>query len=145
MKRLSIIAILITICGITAMAQDRPDLTHQTGGDDRSIHKIFVDMPTVVYDADAEEIIVEGSQSSYYTATITSQSTQMIEFETIIDGEYDIIDVSMLMPGTYTLTLTSSNDNSYSWTFSPGLGLFYNRASGKTVGIVTNVTLKMRE
>ena len=137
MKRLSIIAILITVCGIAAMAQDRPDLTHQTGGDDRNIHKVFADMPTLNYDEVAQEIIVQGSQSSYYTATIVSQSTQMIEFETVIDGEYDIIDVSMLTTGSYIITLTSSNENSYAWTFSQGLGLMDAKQFGKSTIVNT--------
>ena len=138
MKRFNIIAILITICGITAMAQDRPDLTHQTGGDDRNIFKFIMDVPTLTYDEDAQEIIVQGSQAEYYTVSITATPSQMVVLETVIDGEYDVIDVSMLTAGSYDISLTSSNRNIYSWTFNQSGGLSSTKANSKSHNIVTN-------
>ena len=137
MKRFYII-ILITICGITAMAQDRPDLTHQTNSDDRDRMWLTCDMPSLVYDETAQVILVEGSESVYYIATITSQANQMVMLETVIDGEYDTIDVSMLTAGTYTIALTSSRWNTYTWTFSQALGVSANWATGRTSGRLTN-------
>ena len=138
MKRFYIIAILITICGITAMAQDRPDLTHQTNSDDRDRMWLTNDMPSLVFDETAQVILVEGSESDYYIATITSQANQMVMLETVIDGEYDIIDVSMLTAGNYTIALTSSNWNTYTWTFNQALGVTSNRTAGRTSGRLTN-------
>ena len=148
MKRFYFIAILAAICGMTAMAQDRPDLTHQTGGDDRIDFAFIMDMPSLVYDGDAQEIIVMGSQSDYYTVTIMSQSTQMIMLETMVDGEYDIIDVSMLATGTYIIALTSPRWNTYSWSFTQGVGLSNIKTTGKATGVLNNASgdrFKFRE
>ena len=134
MKRFNIIIILIAICSITAMAQNRPDVTHQTTGDDRL--KFILDVPTLTYDEDAQEIIVQGSQAQYYTVSITATPSQMVVLETVIDGEYDVIDVSMLTAGSYDITLISSNRNTYSWTFNQSGGLS-SRANSKSQNIVT--------
>jgi len=136
MKRFNIIIILIAICSITAMAQNRPDVTHQTTGDDRNIFKFILDVPTLTYDEDAQEIIVQGSQAQYYTVSITATPSQMVVLETVIDGEYDVIDVSMLTVGSYDITLISSNRNTYSWTFNQSGGLS-SRANSKSQNIVT--------
>ena len=138
MKRFSIIAILITICGMTAMAQNRPDVTHQSTGDDREKYTPVMDMPALVYDEDAQEIFVEGSQSNYYMVSITMQPTQMVVLETMIDGTFDIIDVSSLVAGNYTITLTSSSWNNYSWTFTFDGGLSHIKTTGKTAKSISN-------
>ena len=137
MKRIYIIAILITMCGLSAMAQDRPDLTHQTGGGDRNVFKFVNDQPTLIYDAGAREIQVTGSESAFYNVEITSQTSTMLILQTVIDGEYDVIDVSMLTAGSYDITLISSNRNTYSWTFNQSGGLSSTRANSKSQNIVT--------
>jgi len=119
MKRIYIITILITICGLAAMAQDRPDLTHQSTGRDRLGYKL--DQPTLVYDSEANQIVVYGCGSEYYDVMITSASTQQVVYVTIIDGHYDIIDASIMSSGVYTLELTSSRGNKYQWVFDQGL------------------------
>ena len=120
MKRFIYIAILMTICGITAMAQDRPDITHQTGGDDRVKFNIVNDKPTLDYNNDTQEIIVVGSDSDYYNVTISESTSHAVILESVIDGVYDIIDVSMLTSGSYNISLTSSHWNTYTWTFENG-------------------------
>ena len=128
MKRFYI-TILITICGLTAMAQDRPDITHQTGGGDRIKFGIVYDKPTLTIDNEAQEIIVEGSDSEYYIVSITHASTQAVILESVIDGVYDIIDMSMLTSGSYIISLTSSQWNTYSWTYENGQISNYGSAS----------------
>ena len=121
MKRIFIISILITICGITAMAQNRPDMTHQSTGRDRMGSKIYVDQPVLVYDNTSNQIAVYGSESEYYHVTITLVSTQDVVFTATINGDYDIIDASIMSSGTYNIALTSSHGNTYRWTFDHGL------------------------
>ena len=120
MKRY-IIAILITICGLTAMAQNRPDMTHQSTGRDRIEVKLYADQPQLVYDNTTNQIAVYGNESEYYYVTITSSSTLQVVFSSIISGDYDIIDASIMSSGTYYLSLMSSHGNSYQWTFNQGL------------------------
>jgi hypothetical protein len=40
---------------------------------------------------------------------------------TVIDGNYDIIDASIMPSGAYVIYLTSSQGNTYTWTFDQGL------------------------
>ena len=120
MKRFYI-AILITICGMTAMAQNRPDITHQSTGRDRGGIVLFADRPTVVFDNEANEIHVYGNESDFYNVTITSATTNQVVYTTVIDGNFDIIDASNLSNGTYVIAFTSSHGNTYRWTFNQGL------------------------
>lgn len=120
MKRY-IIAILITICGMTAMAQNRPDMTHQSTGRDRDKVKLYADQPELVYDNTTNQIAVYGNECEYYYVTITSSSTLQVVFTSIISGDYDIIDASIMSSGTYYLSLLSSHGNNYQWTFNQGL------------------------
>jgi len=120
MKRFYIIATILAMCGLAAVAQDRPDITHQTGGGDRIEFKTTYDKPVLTYDENALEVIVEGRESAFYTVCVTNQLKMVVQ-ETVIDGEYDIIDVSQLTSGTHIIALTSSNGNTYTWTFDHGL------------------------
>ena len=129
MKRIFIITILITICGLAAMAQDRPDLTHQSTGRDRVGFKI--DEPTLIYDSEMNQIAVYGCGSEYYDVIITSATTQQVVYMTVIDGHYDIIDASVMTSGIYTLELTSSRGNVYQWMFDQGLGQSVNNIGKK--------------
>lgn len=121
MKRIFIISILITICGITAMAQNRPDMTHQSTGRDRMGTKLYNDQPVLVYDNTSNQIAVYGSESEYYHVSITMVSSQQVVFTATINGDYDIIDASIMSSGTYNIALTSSHGNTYRWTFDEGL------------------------
>ena len=118
MKRIYIITILITICGLFAMAQDRPDLTHQSTGRDRLGFKI--DEPDLIYDSGTNLITVIGCGSEYYDVVITSATTQQVVYMTVIDGHYDIIDASFMANGAYIVELTSSRGNLYQWFFDQG-------------------------
>ena len=77
------------------------------------------DMPAVYYDADAEQIIVDGSGVvSYYDVEIVTRSTMVTVVSTAVNGYYGIIDVSSVPNGDYTIVITSSNDNVYEGDFS---------------------------
>lgn len=119
MKRVYIITILAVICGMTAMAQNRPDNAHQTNGKDRIENRFFADQPTLVYDNETNQIIVYGNDSEFYDVVITS--AEQVVLITIINGEYDIIDASCMSSGTYVVSLTSSRGNTYRWNFDQGL------------------------
>ena len=121
MKRLYFIAIMIAICSMTAMAQDRPDIIHNTGGGDHGGITSFAQQPTLVYHEDTNQIEVFGCRTDNYHVVIMLQPVQIIVWEGTIDGEYDIIDVSSLINGTYSIVLTNANGYSYTWTFDGGL------------------------
>ena len=121
MKRIYIITILAAICGLTAMAQNRPDIAHQNTGRDRIEFGFYADQPTLVYDDVNNEIAVYGNESEFYDVIIMSASSQQVVLVTVIDGTYDIIDASIMSNGTYTIELTSSHGNIYRWTFNQGL------------------------
>ena len=136
MKRFYIITILAVICGLTAMAQNRPDNAHQTNGKDRIENKFFADRPSLVYDNVTNQIIVEGNDSEYYDVVITS--AEQVVFTTVINGEYDIIDASFMTTGTYVVSLTSSRGNTYRWIFDHGLQLVGNFGGLEINGDVFN-------
>ena len=70
MKRIYIITILAAICGLTAMAQNRPDIAHQNTGRDRIEFGFYADQPTLVYDDVTNEIAVYGNESEFYDVII---------------------------------------------------------------------------
>ena len=121
MKRFYIIAILITIAGMTAMAQNRPDITHQSTGRDRGGVVFYADRPTLVFDNVTNQIEVYGSDSDYYNVAITSTTNNQVVFTAVIDGNYDIIDANIMSSGAHVIALTSSHGNTYRWTFDQGL------------------------
>jgi len=142
MKRIYIISILITICGLAAMAQNRPDLTHQTGGGDRVIFNIVADKPALTFDQANHEIIVQGNNSDFYAVTASVMESEAIVMQTTIDGEYDVIDVSMLTAGNYLIALTSSHGNTYTWTFNGTSGLNYGSTTLPAQQSFNGITLK---
>ena len=121
MKRIIYITILFTICGMTAMAQNRPTGTHHTSGGNRDFVKFYNDRPTLSYNEGTNEISVYGYESDYYYLVITSVASQQQIFEAVLDGNYDIIDASIMTNGTYIIALTSAHGRTYKWTFNNGL------------------------
>ncbi len=139
MKRFYFISILITICGLTAMAQNRPDLTHQTGGGDRTIFNIVIDKPTLTFDQANHEITVQGNNSEFYAVSVSPQDSEAPIYEAVIDGEYDVIDVSTLTSGNYMIALTSSHGNIYTWTFNYTSGLAYGSTTRPVKQVINGV------
>ena len=71
-------------------------------------------MPEVYFDSDTQEIIIVADGfSSYYDVDIISLSTMMSVFSIQVDGYGDSIDVSSLPDDSYSIVITSSNNNEY--------------------------------
>ena len=133
MKRIFIITILATICGMTAMAQDRPDVTQQTtGGNHNDIPTFSVARPSLTYNAADHEIIVNG-MAEYYSVEVKIASNLAVVFTTTVEGDMGVIDVSALANDVYIITLTDDNNRLYRYTFDVGLGVVKFRGLGNTV------------
>lgn len=116
MKRLFIISIILSICGIVAMAQD-PVSSHQSTGRDRLDVLTDLRQPTVSYD-DGKILISNGS--GQYHAVLTSMTTQLVEIDMTIDGAEGEIDITDLEDGKYMLALTGSAGITYRWMIDKG-------------------------
>ena len=118
MKRLYI-AILITICGMTAMAQDRPDINHQTTGRDRTEITMFSEVLQLQYNEDGM-IEVLGCGNDYFNVTIT-KDLSCVWFG-IIGREYgNVINYDFQTIGTYVITLTNSQGSTTVWRLENGI------------------------
>ena len=121
MKRFIFITILAAIVGMTAMAQDRPDVTHQTTGGDRvEITSFSVSKPDLTYDAEEQEITVHGF-AEYYNVEVTIANDDAVVLSTIVEGDMGVIDASMLLGGVYDITLIN-NSLRYNYVFDGTLG-----------------------
>lgn len=118
MKRFLIISIILSICGLAAMAQD-PVSSHQSTGRDR--YEVFSNtrQPSVSYDAGSEKITVSNVSGQYH-AVVTFISTQAVIIDTVIDGQDDEIDLTGQEDGKYMLALTGLNGVTYRWTIDRG-------------------------
>ena len=115
MKKILFIYFVI-IANLCVFAE--PDEIH-LGGPGSQPDRAPDDMPAVFYDADTEQIIVDGcGVVSYYDVEIISQSTMMTVVSTVVHGHYGIIDVSSVPAGDYTIVITSPNNNVYVGDFS---------------------------
>ena len=120
MKKFLLSFLFIVICNNMIFADSEPIVIHNNGiEDDRHGNQALADMPAVFYDADTEQIIVDGcGVVSYYDVEIISQSTMMTVVSTVVNGYYGIIDVSSVPAGDYTIVITSPNNNVYEGDFS---------------------------
>ena len=120
MKRFYIIAILMTMCGMTAMAQDRPDITHQTTGEDRDIVPNFTEWPQPFFNTDGK-IEVIGCYRYSYNVTITSDNSYVWS-GVIGKGHSNVIDYNEFYDDvTYLITLTSSRGSTTRWRLENGI------------------------
>ena len=83
-------------------------------------HYPIADMPDAVYyDSDEEEIIIVADGTSlYYNVEIVSDSLNQTVIMTQVDGYGDVIDVSALSAGNYTIVITSQFLNEYEGHFT---------------------------
>ena len=117
MKRFYIIAILITICSMTAMAQNRPDITHQSTGRDRGGVVSLVELLTPVFTE--PYIMVYGCENSNYDVTVVKGAS--LEWNGNIGKDYGaIIDYAFLSTESYVITVTNSRV-SYEWRLEYGV------------------------
>lgn len=122
MKRVLIITIMAAIGTLMAIAQDRPDLGHQTTGRDRGGQVIdrLINQPALTYDSKREIIIVQSDGNAVmYLVTFTNVQSNVEVYTAVIGGTYDEIDVSMLPSNVlYDITLDDCNGHIYHYTFN---------------------------
>ncbi|MBQ6166919.1 MAG: hypothetical protein IJK41_05755 [Muribaculaceae bacterium] len=80
----------------------------------------IADMPDAVYyDSDEMEIIIVADGTSlYYNVEIVSDALNLTVISTQVDGYGDVIDVSSLPAGNYTIIITSQFLNEYEGQFT---------------------------
>ena len=122
MKRIYIISILAAICSLTAMAQNSPGLAHQTNGKDRI--EFGGGAVALDYNKDYNRIDVYITDGENYDMTITPSMSQVPVFETTIDVNHYILDVSFLQSGSYMIDLTGQDGTTYSCKFRINQGFF---------------------
>ena len=118
MKRFYIITILAIICSLTAMAQNRPGMAHQTTGRDRDQFMTSLLIPSVSL---SDNQLTVTDISGFWTVWITDEfgsicmSPRSFEGENTVDiGFYPSNDV------TYVLYISTSAGNTYSWSIERG-------------------------
>ena len=93
MKRFYIITILAITCSLAAMAQNRPDMAHQTNGGNRRDIKTSLSMPSV--SLSGSDLTVTNI-SGYWTVWITDDSGFTCMSPRSFEGENQKILVSIL-------------------------------------------------
>ena len=73
------------------------------------------EIPDLYFDDETLSLTIDGSGAvSYYEVTITSATTSLTFLYTVVDGDYDTIDISYLPVGdTYVITLTTPGGTDY--------------------------------
>jgi hypothetical protein len=118
MKRLYIIIILAVLCGITAAAQGRPNISHQSTGRDRTGFALSAP-PLISYDNASQQLTINASKNTaYFELTITSMATQQIEVQELFEGTSAMVNVAMLNDGTsYKINFVDNKGMTYSTMF----------------------------
>lgn len=118
MKRFYIITILAIVCSLTAMAQNRPGMAHQTTGRDRDQFMTSLLIPSVSL---SDNQLSVTDISGFWTVWITDEfgsicmSPRSFEGENTVDiGSYVSNDV------TYVLYILTSAGNTYTWSIESG-------------------------
>lgn len=88
--------------------------------DDRIEFYPIADMPDAVYyDSEAGEIIIVADGTSlYYNVEIVSDNLNLTVISTQVSGYGDVIDISSLSSGSYTIVITSQFLNEYEGQFT---------------------------
>ena len=117
MKRIYIITILAVICGLTAVAQNRPDMAHQNTGRDREgfvIHAI----PVITYNDYSQQLSIACDNVNFFELTITSMATHEVVYQEIFEGSSATINVSFLENnGVYLIEYLDSEGTTYTTEF----------------------------
>ena len=134
MKRFIFISIMAAICGMTAMAQNRPDVVQQTtGGNHDDIPTFSVARPVLNYDADVQEITVIG-MLEYYDVEMTLASNNAVVYSATVEGDMGVINVESLTHDVYNITLTGGG-RQYRYIFNASTGTVTFRGFGGTGSI----------
>lgn len=141
MKRIFFIIILSTICGMTALAQDRPDMINQsTGGNHDGVVYFYINRPSVDYNSTTHELTIIGDGSSaFYLVEITNAASDLLVFSTVIDGTFDVIDANPYLFGVYNIRLTDDNGHPFLYTFDGAIHAIGNGFKPNTSGGIFNI------
>ena len=113
MKRIYIITILAVICGMTAMAQNRPDMAHQNTGRDRGGFA-FHAIPIITYNDYLQQLTIVSNNVDAFELTITSVATHEIKIQESFEGSSATINVSFLdNNGVYLIEFLGSDGTTY--------------------------------
>ena len=120
MKRIYIIIFLAATCALTAMAQNRPGMAHQTSGRDRFEENTSLSVPQVDYSSDG---ITVTNVSGFWTIWISNQLGDMCMVPTSYEGEQECIPVGfeVEMNVKYIISITTSVGATYKWVLKNGI------------------------
>ena len=120
MKRFYIITILAITCSLAAMAQNRPDMAHQTNGGNRRDIKTSLSMPSV--SLSGSDLTVTNI-SGYWTVWITDDSGFTCMSPRSFEGEIESEDIGFYASNdvTYALYITTAAGNTYTWYIEYGI------------------------
>ena len=109
--------LILSFLFVSVYALAEPDVVILNSSDPQN-DRNSLGIPTVLYDSDTQEIIIDGhGVVNYYDVEITSPVTNAVEISTQVDGSYDTFDISSLAPGLHVITIESPSGNIYEGTF----------------------------
>ena len=114
------IIIVLCLCFSLFMSADEAkiNLEHKNGGNHIE-HYAPADLPEVYHDDETDEItIVADGFSSYYNVVIIRNTPYQVVITTQVSGYGDVIDVSALSSGSYTIVITTEFLNEYEGQFT---------------------------
>lgn len=116
-KSIYLCSLLCIICStqLDLLAVNRDVVVIRKGGDSRFWFPNPAEIPDLYFDDETLSLTIDGSGAvSYYEVTITSATTSLTFLYTVVDGDYDTIDISYLPAGdTYVITLTTPGGTEY--------------------------------
>ena len=120
MARLFVIFFLSIFYCSLIWADHTPIVIRSSGSiNDHSVIYPPADQPAVYYDSNNQVLIIDGlGEVSHYDVEITPWVSSIPVITAQVDGDYDTIDVSAVPAGTYTIVITSPNNNVYEGCFS---------------------------
>lgn len=118
MKRFYIITILAIVCSLTAMAQNRPGMAHQTTGRDRDQFMTSLLIPSVSL---SDNQLTVTDISGFWTVWITDEFGSICMSPRSFEGE-NTVDIGFFPSNdvTYTLYISTSAGNTYTWCIEHG-------------------------
>jgi len=122
MKRIYIITIMTILCSMAAMAQNRPDMAHQTNGGNRYEEMTSLSVPVV--SLLGNKLAVTNITGSW-TMWITDEFGAYCVYPRTYYGPQNDISVSIDNNEEYVLTITTSAGITYRWHIDGGFIYLY--------------------
>ena len=105
--------LILSFLFVSVYALAEPDVVILNSSDPQN-DRNSLGIPTVLYDSDTQEIIIDGGgEVTYYDVEIESMTTWFTVISTQVNGTYDTIDVSSLTPGEYMITISSPTGHEF--------------------------------